>query len=62
MGFTLEDFERYIAEIRRRRKRRLPKKQGYRLFQTVISPGAEGSQYVLMIRCTRETHRYSAYV
>ena len=25
MGFTLEDFERYIAEIRRRRKRRLPK-------------------------------------
>jgi hypothetical protein len=24
MGFTLEDFERYIAEMRQRRKRRLP--------------------------------------
>jgi hypothetical protein len=36
MGFTLEDFERYIAEMRRRRKRRLPKEQGYRLFQTVV--------------------------
>ena len=43
MGFTLEDFERYIAEIRRRRKRRLPKEQGYRLFQTVAPPDAEGS-------------------
>jgi hypothetical protein len=43
MGFTLEDFERYIAEIRRRRKRRLPKEQGYRLFQTVTPPDAEGS-------------------
>ena len=33
MGFTLEDFERYIAEMRQRRKRRLPKEEGYRLFQ-----------------------------
>jgi hypothetical protein len=43
MGFTLEDFERYIAEIRRRRKRRLPKEEGYRLFQTVAPLDAEGS-------------------
>ena len=34
MGFTLEDFERYIAEMRQRRKRRLPKEEGYKLFQT----------------------------
>jgi hypothetical protein len=26
MGFTLEDRERYIAEMRQRRKRRLPKR------------------------------------
>jgi hypothetical protein len=37
MGFTLEDFERYIAEMRQRRKRRLPKEEGYRLFQNCRS-------------------------
>jgi hypothetical protein len=42
MGFTLEDFERYIAQMRRRRKRRLPKEPGYRLFQTV-APKPMGS-------------------
>ena len=36
MGFTLEDFERYIAEMRQRRKRRLPKEEGYKLFQTLV--------------------------
>jgi hypothetical protein len=36
MGFTLEDFERYIAARRQRRKQRLPKEEGYRLFQTVV--------------------------
>jgi hypothetical protein len=36
MGFTLEDFERYIAAMRKRRKRRLPKEEGYRSFQTVL--------------------------
>jgi hypothetical protein len=36
MGFTLGDFERYIAEMRQRRKRRLPKEERHRLFQTVL--------------------------
>ena len=43
MGFTLEDFERYIAEMRRRSRRRLPKEQGYRLFQTVTPKQAYAS-------------------
>ena len=36
MGFTLEDFKQYIAEMRQRRKQRLPKEEGYSLFQTVV--------------------------
>jgi hypothetical protein len=43
MRFTLGDFERYIAEMRQRRKRRLPKEEGYRLFQTVVPGDAAGS-------------------
>jgi hypothetical protein len=46
MGFTLGDFERYIAEMRQRRKRRLPKEEGYRLFQTVPNPHPKEDQTV----------------
>jgi hypothetical protein len=41
MGFTLEDFVRYIAKMRERRRRRLPKEEGYRLFQTEAAIPAE---------------------
>ena len=41
MGFTLGDFERHIAEMRQRRKRRLPKRKGIGCFK--VSNGSQAS-------------------
>ena len=45
MGFTLEDFERYIAEMRQRRKRRLPS-SGAILGRTTTGSTTYGSKGV----------------
>ena len=48
MGFTLADFERYIAEMRPRRKRRLLRSKGIGCFKLSLRPTQRGLTKVLL--------------